>query len=70
MLYGRKPEGSASPRAPSAPEQATIAVEIVGKDAVDRASTSPLVRDQADVGAGLIKTKEVEMLMGLSSVEL
>ena len=45
-------------------------IEIIGKDAVDRASASPLVRDQADVGAGLIKTKKVQVQMGLSSVEL
>ncbi len=45
-------------------------VEIIGKDAVDRASASPLVRDQADVGAGLIKTKKAQVQMGLSSVEL
>ena len=46
------------------------AVEIVGKDAVDRASASPLVRDQADVGEGLIQTEKVQVQMGLSSIEL
>ena len=46
------------------------AVEIVRKDAVDRASTSPLVRDQANVGAGLIQTQKVQVQMSLSSIEL
>jgi hypothetical protein len=46
------------------------AVEILGKDAVDRTSSSPLVRDKADVGAGLIKTKEVKMKIGLISIDL
>ena len=45
------------------------AVEIIGKDAVDRASASPLVRDQADVGACLIQTQKVQVQMGLSSAE-
>ena len=45
------------------------ALKIKGEGAVDCPPASPLVGDAPDVGAGLIQTEQIQMPVGLGSIE-